>query len=219
MVTRSPFIFCCVFLCILAPSWLFAQTAQDGLEEPNLNVLFSPLLTSDSFLYVVRPGDSLYMIAQKHHTTVELIQKVNHLSSEKIRVGDQLKISKAVYSIVIDKSENELQLLSDGKLLKTYPVAAGKKESPTPIGSFTIVNKLVDPTWYKTGAVLPPGSPDNILGSRWLGFSLASYGVHGTTMPETVGTSASKGCIRMHNRDVEELYAIVPVGVVVTIVE
>lgn len=195
------------------------QLIRKALEELNLKILFSPILTSDSFLYTVKPGDAVYKIAKDHHTTVELIQKSNHLTSDLIRTGMKLKISKAVYSIQIDKSENKLELFSDRELLRTYSVATGREIHPTPIGSFTIANKLVDPTWYKTGAVLAPGSPNNILGTRWLGFSLPSYGIHGTTLPETIGTSASEGCIRMHNHDVEELYTIVPVGAAVTVVD
>lgn len=195
------------------------ELIQKSLEELSVKILFSPTPTPDSFFYTVQTGDALYKIAKQYHTTVELIQKSNDLTSDVIHVGMKLKISKAVYSVLIDVSENKLKLFSDGELLKTYSVATGKEGRPTPRGSFTIVNKLVDPTWYKTGAVLPPDSPDNILGSRWLGFSLASYGIHGTTLPETVGTNASKGCIRMHNHDVEELYAIVPLDTTVTVVD
>ena len=131
----------------------------------------------------------------------------------------KLKISKAVYSVIIDKSENALKLFSDKELLKTYPVATGRVGHPTPIGSFTIVNKLVNPTWYKAGAVVAPDSPDNILGSRWLGFSLPGYGIHGTTLPETIGKAASEGCVRMYNKDVEELFSVVPLNITVTIVD
>ncbi|MBI4372995.1 MAG: L,D-transpeptidase family protein [Candidatus Omnitrophica bacterium] len=193
--------------------------AETSPTELNVNALFSPAVTPDSFLYTVEPGDSLYKIAKKYNTTIELIQKSNHLESDLIQSGMKLKISKAVYSITVDKSENQLSLYSDGERLKTYPVATGKPDHDTPTGSFTIVNKLTNPTWYKAGAVVSPDSPDNILGTRWLGFSLSGYGIHGTTLPETIGTAASEGCIRMFNQDVEELYAIVPLNTTVTVVE
>ena len=184
----------------------------------NIKILFSPILTEDSFSYTVEKGDSLFKIAKKHNTTSELLQRSNQLPSDQIRIGMKLKVSKAVYSITVDKSENRLKLLSDGAVLKVYPVATGKNSS-TPVGIFKIVNKLVDPVWYKAGAVFPADSPDNILGSRWLGFDLESYGIHGTTLPETIGTSASEGCVRMFNHDVEELYSIVPVNAMVTVTE
>lgn len=194
------------------------ETIRSALEELNLKLLFSPILTPDSFQYTVEPGDSLYKIARKFNTTIDLVKKSNHLETDLIRPGMGLKISKAAYSIVVDKSSNELKLYADGETLKTYAVATGSGDR-TPIGSFTIESKLADPVWYRAGAIVPPDSPENILGSRWLGFSLPGYGIHGTTMPESIGQHVTDGCVRMHNRDVEELSSIVPLKTKVTVVE
>ena len=195
------------------------KSLQKALEDLNIKILFSLTPTPDSFFYTVQRGDALFKLAKKYNTTVELIKKSNHLENDSIRTGMKLKISKAVYSILVDTSEITLQLFSDKELLKTYPVATGREGHPTPVGSFTIVNKLINPTWYKAGAVVAPDSPINILGTRWLGFSLPGYGIHGTTLPETIGTAASEGCVRMFNKDVEELYAIVPTNTTVIIVD
>ena len=100
--------------------------------------------------------------------------------------------------------------------MKKYSVATGKKNC-TPVGEFKITDKLVHPTWFKTGAILPPGSPENALGTRWMGFDKPSYGIHGTIEPKSIGTQASEGCIRMLNEEVEELYSMVPVGTKVII--
>ena len=75
----------------------------------------------------------------------------------------------------------------------------------------------MNPTWFKTGAIYPPGSPDNELGSRWLGFDKPGYGIHGTVEPQSIGKSVSRGCIRMLNQDVEEVYSMVPSGTQVTV--
>ena len=192
---------------------------QKNLNDLNMKILFSPILTENSFLYTVEKGNALYKIAKKNHTTIELIKKSNVLSSDKIHPGMKLKISKAVFSILVDVSENQLTLFADKEPLKTYSVATGRTGHETPLGTFKIVNKLENPTWYKAGAVEAPGSPANILGTRWLGFSLDGYGIHGTTLPETIGSHASEGCIRMLNQDVEELYSIVPTDTSVTLAE
>ena len=192
------------------------DTAQSELEELNMKILFSPTETENSLIYTVKPGDNLYNIAKKYKTTVDLIRKSNFLKNDVIRPDMKLKISKAKFTIEVDKSDNVLQLFSDGSLLKTYRVATGTDNS-TPIGQFTIDTKLENPTWYKAGAVVPPDSAENILGTRWLGFSLKGYGIHGTTMPETIGQQSSSGCIRMLNQDVEEIYSIVPIGTIVTV--
>jgi len=129
-----------------------------------------------------------------------------------------LKVSTAHYSILVDKSQNLLTLKAGDEVFKAYPVSTGL-DNCTPIGKFTIITKLIDPIWYKAGAAVPPGSPQNILGSRWLGLSLQGYGIHGTTEPDSIGKQVTAGCIRMLNADVEELYAIVPPGTEVTIVD
>lgn len=185
--------------------------AQRELEEINMRILFSPLETEDSTFYTVEKGDNLYNIAKKYGTTIELIKKSNQLTGDLIKPGMKLKVVKSKFSVTVNKSNNTLELYEGDTLLKTYPVATGANNS-TPAGSFTIVNKLENPTWYKAGAVVEPGSPDNILGTRWLGFSTKGYGIHGTTEPESIGKSVSAGCIRMWNQDVEELYGILPLG-------
>jgi lipoprotein-anchoring transpeptidase ErfK/SrfK len=45
------------------------------------------------------------------------------------------------------------------------------------------------------------------------------YGIHGTNEPQYIGQQRSRGCVRLRNRDVEELYTITPIGVTVIIVE
>jgi lipoprotein-anchoring transpeptidase ErfK/SrfK len=103
-------------------------------------------------------------------------------------------------------------------VVKTYLISTGVNNG-TPAGTFKIVNKLPNPTWFKAGAVVPPGSADNVLGTRWLGFNLAGYGIHGTVEPQNLGKSVTLGCVRLANADVEELYSIVPVGTTVTVVD
>jgi len=169
-------------------------------------------------MYTIQPGDSLYKIAKKHDTTIELLQKANSISGAKIYPGDKIKIIKGTFSVFVDKSENILDLKLNETTLKTYRVATGKNNS-TPVGSYVIKNKLVDPTWYSEGAVVPPDSPENILGTRWMGFDLRGYGIHGTTIPQSIGTQDTAGCVRMFNHEVEELYSLLPVGSKVTIVD
>ena len=195
------------------------QRAQEGLERTNINILFSPTPTPDSSFYEVQKGDTLSKIARKFSTTQELILKANNLKSENVvPLGRRLKVRKDKFSIVVDKSQNILTLKSRDHIVKTYHVSTGLNNS-TPVGAFKIVNKIINPPWYTAGGVIPPDSPKNILGSRWLGISVPGYGIHGTTQPQSIGKQVTSGCVRMKNSDVEELYAIVPEGTEVVIVD
>ncbi len=193
--------------------------AQEASEDSNVKLLFSGIETPDSFIYKVQKGDGLVRIAKKFNTTVELIAKANALKSGILKYGRKLKITKLRFSMVIDKSQNILTLKADGKIFKTYRVSTGK-DSSTPTGSFKIITRIIDPPWYPArGKVIPYGDPKNVLGSRWLGISKPSYGIHGTIDPLSIGKSVTEGCVRMKNQEVEELYSIVPVGTEVVIVD
>jgi lipoprotein-anchoring transpeptidase ErfK/SrfK len=191
---------------------------QKKVEELNIKLLFSPVVTKESVLYEVKPGDSLYKIAKQLGTTVELIKASNNLKDDKIVAGRKIKVWNQPFNIYVSKSQNILLLKSGDEVLKTYTVATGANNS-TPVGTFKITTKLTNPTWFKAGAIVPPGSQENILGTRWLGLEAAGYGIHGTTDPSTLGQQVTAGCVRMANPDVEELYTIVPQGTVVTIVD
>lgn len=191
---------------------------QKKTEEINVKLLFSPAITPKSMVYEIKPGDTLHKIAKEFKTTIELLKKSNNFSSETIVPGRKIKVWIATFSMLVDKSQNTLLLKTDEEIFKTYIVSTGANNS-TPTGNFKIINKLPNPTWFKAGAVVPAGSPQNILGSRWLGLDLPGYGIHGTTEPQNLGKQITQGCVRMSNCDIEELYTIIPQGTEVTIVD
>lgn len=191
---------------------------QKRIEEINIKLLFSSTITPKSIIYQIKSGDTLDKIARTHKTTTELLMKSNNISDSVIIPGRKIKIWNVPFSILADKSQNILLLKSEEEVIKTYIVSTGKNNC-TPVGVFKIVNKLLNPTWFKAGAVVPPESTENVLGTRWMGFDLAGYGIHGTTEPKELGKQVTQGCVRLNNADVEELYSIVPVGTEVTIVD
>ncbi len=195
------------------------EEVQQRLEAINMRVLVSGLMVPGLTVQrEIAAGDTLSMIADEFRTTVAFIKKQNGLSSDVIRRGQLLRIWTGRLSVVIDKSQNILMLRSDGELIKTYPVSTGK-DSITPVGSFTIVNKLQKPTWTHEGRVIPYGDPENVLGTRWMGFDIPGYGIHGTSEPAKIGQQTTAGCVRMRNEDVEELYDLLPVNTEVTIMD
>ncbi len=194
------------------------SNTQARLGQVNIALLFSPVVTELDTLQEVQPGDTLGKIAAANSTTVEFLKKANGLKSDVIQPRQKLKIPKGRFSIVVDKSQNQLLLTEDNRFIKSYTVATGKENS-TPVGTFKIVTKIPNPVWYKQDAVVPPESPENILGSRWMGIDKKGYGIHGSTDPTSLGQHATAGCVRMANGDVEELFSIIPIGTEVTIVD
>ncbi|MCG7217026.1 L,D-transpeptidase [Paenibacillus mucilaginosus] len=124
--------------------------------------------------------------------------------------------------VVISKKTNRLTVYMNGAPYRTFPVATGRRSWLTPAGTFHIITKIKKP-WYIRKQI-PGGDPANPLGSRWMGLSVPgtggyTYGIHGTNRPYSIGHSASSGCIRMHNRDIEWLYRHLPLGTVVIVKE
>lgn len=125
--------------------------------------------------------------------------------------------------IVVNIPGLTLYLYERGVVIKEYPISIGTELKPSQLGETTIINKVSDPTyypprWWERGlSPIPPG-PNNPVGTRWLGLGFPSYGIHGTNNPDSIGTAASSGCIRMRNSDVEELAALVRVGTPVKLV-
>ena len=191
---------------------------QKKTEDINIKLLFSPALTPNSIIYQIRPGDTLNKIAREYKTTTELIMKSNNINDTLIVPGRKIKVWNVPFNILVDKSQNILLLKNNEEIIKSYTVSTGKNNC-TPVGTFKIVNKLPNPTWFKAGAVVPAESAQNVLGTRWMGFDLAGYGIHGTVEPKELGKQVTQGCVRLCNTDVEELYSIVPVGTEVTIIE
>ena len=113
--------------------------------------------------------------------------------------------------IVVSIPDRKLALLEDGRVIKVYPVAVGAPGSPSPSGEFQIVRRLENPTYFHPGVIIAPG-PANPIGTRWIGLNVKGYGIHGTNRPASIGKSASHGCIRLRNRDMEDLFARVRVG-------
>lgn len=122
--------------------------------------------------------------------------------------------------ITVDRPNFRLRLFKDQEVVETYPIALGEAGQDTPTGTYAIQNKAVDPAWNVpnsdwagslAGQVIPGGRADNPLKARWMGI-YNGVGIHGTDARGSIGTNASKGCIRMFIEDVKALYERVPVG-------
>ena len=166
--------------------------------------------------YVVEAGDQLIKIAQNYYIPWQYLARLNRTNPKNIRPGQKLKVIKGPFAAIIDLSNYELTIHAHGYFVKRYEIGIGKGDS-TPLGTFKVLNKLENPTYYgPNGNVIKADASDNPLGERWIDLG-DSYGIHGTIDPNSIGKAKSRGCIRMHNKDVEEVYDFLGVGSVVKI--
>ncbi len=123
--------------------------------------------------------------------------------------------------LVIKLSQRRVYVYKNDQLKVSYPIAVGKAGWETPIGSYKVIDMQRHPAWQHpwNGKIIPPG-PDNPLGIRWIAFWTDGrnfIGFHGTPDEQLVGQAVSHGCVRMRNKDVLALYAMVKIGTPVTV--
>ena len=133
--------------------------------------------------------------------------------------------------IVINVPQRMLFLFEHGAPVAGYPVAAGRADWPTPLGTFTIGVKEIDPIWDVPVSIqremarhgkpvvrrVAPGHA-NPLGDRWLGLAGIDVGIHGTNQPTSIFRLTTHGCIRLHPDDARDLFERVGVGTAVAII-
>ncbi|WP_440824825.1 L,D-transpeptidase family protein [Psychrobacter cryohalolentis] len=167
------------------------------------------------------------MFGERFHMDVRYLDKLNknkqYKAGETITVlNTRAPLKQRINRVVANKADKTLYAYNDDKLVATYPTTVGSDSTPSPQGTFKIVNKVKMP-WYKAtvgeGAdkkvhMLPPG-PNSPVGVVWMGLSKPSYGLHGSPKPEGISRQASAGCVRLTNWDVLEVYANIENGATV----
>jgi L,D-transpeptidase ErfK/SrfK len=189
--------------------------------------------------YTVKKGESLIELARRFDLGYNEITVTNP-SLDPFVPGDGASVLLptswvlpyvGVYKgIVINLSELRLYYFFErhgSKFVRTFPVGIGAQGKDTPVGEFTVIEKITGPAWHVPESIrkespwlpqiVPPG-PDNPLGSHALRLSLGDVLIHGTNRPYAVGRRDSHGCIRLYPEDITRLFGAAPDGVRVTIV-
>ena len=164
------------------------------------------------------------MLAERFHMDIRYLKKLN--SDKKFTVGETITVfnpgaplNEKITRLVAKKADNILYAYNGDRLIATYPTTVGSSDTPSPTGTFSIVNRVKNP-WYRATSgegkdkkvfMLPPG-PNGPVGVVWMGLSKPSYGIHGSPVPEGISRQASHGCVRLTNWDALEVYANVDTG-------
>lgn len=203
------------------PAGPHASRLRENLSGLADETLFSGRIFENDPLverYVIRPGDLLAKIARGAKVSPELLARINGIADvNRIRAGQALKLVKGPFHAVVNKQTYVMDIYVQDALVRSYRVGLGADDS-TPRGQWRVGTRLVNPTYYppRGGDIVAADDPQNPLGERWIGLigiagealGQERYGIHGTNEPGSIGTSNSLGCIRLHNKDVEEVYAM-----------
>jgi len=191
-----------------------------SLGDAQANHRWSPEGPWQSTEVVVEPGDTLTAIRKRVISVrpeleicTGLIERANR-TGRYLREDQVLRIPLDPVRTVVDLSARWLYYLHGGEVVLACPVAIGRVGNETTPGRYSVGEKSEEPSWFPTGQpVVPYGDPENPLGTRWIGLDGSQgLGIHGTWEPDTIGSMASDGCIRLLNEQVEELFEVIPRG-------
>jgi lipoprotein-anchoring transpeptidase ErfK/SrfK len=192
---------------------------RDPLDSRLLLRKVTPFVTKS------KPGREV----KRSVATAEIVSALTH--SDRLPMALPMKTLPAAVTrgnighvIVIRRESKSLNLYNGMRFVRSFRIATGMPQYPTPLGRFQIVTKWKNPWWYPPSSdwakgkdPIPPG-PGNPLGTRWMGLSAAGVGIHGTPDAASLGYSLSHGCIRMAISEAEWLFNRVDVGTTVFIV-
>lgn len=184
--------------------------------------VFDPSDLTGARRYEIRAGENLTTVARTlskslgtpfHPGTLQLVNRIDNPNV--IRLGQVIKVPVEPIRSVIWKSSFLVTVHVGDVIVRTYLCAHGKPGHETPETSFTVGPTTENPDWHYGGEVIAFGDPRNPLGSRFVQFQHESYsgfGIHGTNEPESIGTQASLGCIRLGVGEIVEFASFVPRG-------
>lgn len=169
--------------------------------------------------YKVEKGDNLTRIADKFRVTPQLLARINGLKNPNcIRAGQKLKVVHGPFHARVERKSFRLSAyLDDNVLVSVFPVGLGS-EGSTSIGTWKVKDKLINPTYHppRGGRIIPADDPNNPLSEWWIGLEgmtgdavgQKGFGLHGTTDADSIGKNVSMGCIRLLDKDMELLFAM-----------
>lgn len=155
-----------------------------------------------------------FILAFVSSTYAENISPQDNQVTENDWKPDRIEDYEGVH-LEINLANNKLSVFLNNIEMYSFRIASGKHNNKTPLGSYKIVTKVVNP-WYLPKNIAG-GDPKNPLGTRWLGLNVGEtsgykYGIHGTNNPYSIGSYVTQGCIRLNNHEVEWLYRHLTLG-------
>ncbi len=194
----------------LSNQWLFSDKVLAG--------------DTGSSYYKVQSGDLLSRIGARNNVPWEFLLRINKiLRPEQLRADQTIKVVKGPFNAVISRSTFTMDLYLDDVYVKSYRVGLGSLKHTTPTGVWVVgQDKLISPSWTDpdTKRTYDATDKDYPLGKRWIGLrgiageamGRTGFAIHGTNEPDSIGQRSSRGCIRLADEDVLEVYDLMTPG-------
>ena len=182
-------------------------------RKPNLR---RPFLVLPHRTEHAEPATFLVKQTEPHWLLISLARRPNG-STGWIR-RSAVKLLLDYYRLRIDLTAHKLTLFKHGKLASTIPIGVGKALTPTPTGTYFIVELLKPPD--PSGAYGPYAFGTSAYSTVLTNFGAGGkgeIGIHGTNEPELIGHDVSHGCIRISNENITRLARFLPLGTPVEI--
>jgi len=188
-------------------------------------------------VYRTRPDDTLLDIARRYDLGyTQLVAANRNIDPWLPGTGREVALPAAYIlpdvphdGIVINLSQHRLFYFPKGSnSVETFPIGVGVQGRTTPLGVTRVTGKEAHPVWVPPPSIraeepdLPPivaAGPDNPLGDYALTLGWPRYLIHGTNKPDGVGRNVSHGCMHLYPEDMARLFAEVPIGTPVRVID
>lgn len=205
------------------------QAKQEKLPYTTLiECLSERFHTTQTFLRQLNPGVDINSLSSGASISVPNIRRPFRFDSFPSAYAAPSSSVAQARQVIVDLNYRTLQVQESGRTIAAFPITPGSTEHPAPAGEWRVVGSVPWP-WYRydegvlkrgerteTFYNLPPG-PNSPVGILWAGLNRPGVGIHGTSVPDTIGRAGSHGCIRLSNWDAAIFHTLVGKGTKVTI--
>lgn len=161
--------------------------------------------------YEVQPGETLQQVADRYQIPWQLLAKINGVADPgQVQPGEKLKVVRGPFSAVVDLNQKHLTLWIESRYAGSFPINVGRDQVAPP-GTFEVKDKVENPIYYGPDQVIGADDPANPLGERWISLG-QQLGIHGSNDPQGTARADERGCIRLSDRDIHDVYDILSVG-------
>lgn len=203
-----------------------AMAVRNRLNEVNADLFWSSNVVEGDPITRLYKNEGLFLsqIGPKFRVPYQLLETINDLPANRLQADHVIKVVQGPLHARVVKHLFLMDLYAlDPQGLPVYicsfPVGLGENDK-TPVGNWQVThnNKVVNPSWRddQSGEFFTSDNPDNPIGDYWIAIhglddtnkNKKGFGIHGTTEPTSIGTEASRGCIRLADDDIKLVYSM-----------